>query len=215
MQQAGHVAERTVELPNWPAQTPDEWMLDGQGQHVGAPEGVHAEALGGHERGGGAPVVHAVVGEGAVVVHAGSVSDRLQIGQAVGQLVDEQATAGSQYAVELPQRVLGPLDVLEHAAGENRVEVVLGKRQGHGISAHVRLDVGEVLQLHHRGSLPSAVVERTDLHATLAQQVADLAVAAAPVEHAPGLLAGDAIDDRRVLAHLRTGAEVDVDLLGG
>ena len=56
-----------------------------------------------------------------------------------------------------------------------------------------------------------AVVEGDDVDAGLAQEVRDLTESATPVERSARIVAGDAIDDRPVLQHLRLRAKVDVE----
>lgn len=77
----------------------------------------------------------------AVVVAPDRLGDALQVAIAVGQVVDQQPTAGRDHAMELPQRAPRVGDVLEHAARQDEPElrVVVGQLDRLGAVADLDL----------------------------------------------------------------------------
>ena len=77
-----------------------------------------------------------------------------------GRFVTYNAARGED-AADLVQARVGIVDVLEHAAGEHRVEPAVLERKLYGIWAQVSLDLGKALQrLDGQGRNALAVVER-------------------------------------------------------
>lgn len=113
------------------------------------------------------------MGLGAVVVEAGALGDPLQVGEAVGQLVDVQRAAGLQHAGQLLEAGVAVQQGLQHAAAQHGGEARVGVGQSARIAGDVRAHVGVALECHLGVGCVVA-----------AQEVGDLAQPAAPVQDA-------------------------------
>jgi hypothetical protein len=129
--------------------------------------------------------VEKLVGLGAVVVEAGALGDPLQVGEAVGQLVDVQRSPGPQHSSQLVEAGVGVQHVLQHAATEHGGEARVGIGQSARIAGDVRAHVGVPLERHLGiGCVVAAVIEGGHVEVDAAQEVGDLAQPAAPVQDA-------------------------------
>jgi hypothetical protein len=100
--------------------------------------------------------------------------------------------------------------VLQYATAQYGVERTVAERQRSRIRARMDREVGIPLQRPHARLDVWLVVERGDVESAPPQEIAYLAVAAAPVENTPGTVGADSVGDRPVLLHLRPRAEVHV-----
>ena len=113
--------------------------------------------------------------------------------------------------MQLVEARTGVVDVLEDTHREDRVEARIVERQEHRVARGQRLELRERRQRAGDHAVHLGVpVDRRDADAAIAQHPRELAVAAAPVEHAVMPGTGDPVGGRLVLGHLRTRAKVDV-----